>query len=48
MTLPIILGPQIHLVGILRPELVDKELRLIEYLGQEEQIEEILLGLLIV
>ena len=48
MPLSIILSPQIHLVRILGPELVDKELRLIEYLGQEEEVEEVLLGLFIV
>ena len=48
MPFAIILSPQIHLIGILRPKLVDKELRLIEYLGQEEEVEKVLLGLLIV
>ena len=48
MPLSIILSPKIHLVRILGPELVDEELRLIEYLGQEEEVEEVLLGLFIV
>ena len=36
MSLPIVLSPQIHLVGIFGPKLVNKELRLIKYLRQEE------------